>query len=487
MLRRITLENFMSHQHTVIDLAEGLTVLTGPNNCGKSAVVAALQILASNGKTTHVMRHGSKVARITAETDDGHVICWQRKKASVSYTLDGEDIHRVGQGIPDGLHDLLRMPIVEADAGKTKVSYDIHFGEQKSPVFLLGDPGSRAASFFAAASDASRLLEMTVKHRSNVKDNRQNAKRLNAELEACAEELVRLTPVDELAERLAEAQQKFADITKAAADLERIKALRADLQSVVRSKTQFTGELHSLQQVTAPPQQHGTAVVSALIVDLQSCETNRQIATETLAVCQELKNPPDQQPTSECRRRLNELTTTAENVDAWRAQTKAFQSLIAPPVVHPTAELNRQIAALNRVVAESHRASDEASALQDLSTPARQQDTKSLQLMIAELAEKQRTQAESVGVVERLQKLTPPTAGTPTTALQTTLQDLKALKNDRATLQQRADEGRQLLADCETRLRAFVESNPRCGTCGSELDPDKLLAAAPGMEGHRHA
>ncbi|MFH1302796.1 MAG: ATP-binding protein, partial [Planctomycetota bacterium] len=34
MLKRITLHNFMSHSHTVIDLSPGLTVLTGPNNCG---------------------------------------------------------------------------------------------------------------------------------------------------------------------------------------------------------------------------------------------------------------------------------------------------------------------------------------------------------------------------------------------------------------------------------------------------------------------
>ncbi len=41
MIRRITLVNFMSHSHTVIEPADGLTILTGQNNCGKSAVVWA--------------------------------------------------------------------------------------------------------------------------------------------------------------------------------------------------------------------------------------------------------------------------------------------------------------------------------------------------------------------------------------------------------------------------------------------------------------
>jgi predicted ATP-dependent endonuclease of OLD family len=42
MIKRIELTNFMSHEHTVLEPAAGLTLLIGPNNCGKSAVVAAL-------------------------------------------------------------------------------------------------------------------------------------------------------------------------------------------------------------------------------------------------------------------------------------------------------------------------------------------------------------------------------------------------------------------------------------------------------------
>jgi len=173
----------MSHRRTEIELADGLTVLTGPNNCGKSAIVAALQILATNGRTTHVMRHGEKFCRVTVETDDGHQIAWERKKKTVKYILNGEDVHRVGSSIPDSLHDLLRLDRVQAEAGKATHDYDIHFGEQKSPVFLLDETGSRAASFFASSSDASRLVEMQHRHRSNVRERRAESKRLTIEKE----------------------------------------------------------------------------------------------------------------------------------------------------------------------------------------------------------------------------------------------------------------------------------------------------------------
>ena len=58
MIKRITLDNYMSHSHTVIEPADGLTVLVGENNCGKSAVVSALQTLCFN-RQKNFMRKGS--------------------------------------------------------------------------------------------------------------------------------------------------------------------------------------------------------------------------------------------------------------------------------------------------------------------------------------------------------------------------------------------------------------------------------------------
>ena len=213
----------MSHGRTEIDLADGLTVLTGPNNCGKSAVVAALQILATNGRSTHVLRHGAKSCRVIVETDDGHTICWERKKKTVKYTIDGEDIHRVGTSVPESLHDMLRLDRVETESGKTRNEYDIHFGEQKSPIFLLGETGSRAASFFASSSDASRLVEMQHLHRQKLREQRSEVKRLNAKSENNNARLKCLAPIEEIADRVANADS--IQQTIATSD-ERIKKLR---------------------------------------------------------------------------------------------------------------------------------------------------------------------------------------------------------------------------------------------------------------------
>ena len=85
MIQRIHLHNFMSHADSVIELAEGLTVLVGPNNSGKSAVVEALRTLCNNESGKYAVRHGERECSVAGATDDGHRVEWRRSGNTVSY------------------------------------------------------------------------------------------------------------------------------------------------------------------------------------------------------------------------------------------------------------------------------------------------------------------------------------------------------------------------------------------------------------------
>lgn len=71
MIHRLIVGNFMTHKHTVLELHPGVTVLTGPNNTGKSAVVEALRSLAKNPPSPSLIRHGAAKAVVHLELDDG--------------------------------------------------------------------------------------------------------------------------------------------------------------------------------------------------------------------------------------------------------------------------------------------------------------------------------------------------------------------------------------------------------------------------------
>src|SRR5262249_51871634 len=152
----------------------------------KSAVVSALETLCNNASGDCMVRHDEKEASVTVETDDGHTFVWRRRK-TVSYVIDGREIDRLNRDVPEDLHKLLRLPKV--DAGENGDPFDIHFGTQKSPIFLLNESKNRAALFFASSSDAAILLEMQRRHRNKVKERKSDEKRLKGEIERLDAEL----------------------------------------------------------------------------------------------------------------------------------------------------------------------------------------------------------------------------------------------------------------------------------------------------------
>ena len=67
MIKKIVIDNFMAHERTELELGPGVTVLTGPNNTGKSAIVEALRCVATNPTPKYYIRHGAKEARVTVD------------------------------------------------------------------------------------------------------------------------------------------------------------------------------------------------------------------------------------------------------------------------------------------------------------------------------------------------------------------------------------------------------------------------------------
>lgn len=482
----------MSHARTEIDLADGLTVLTGPNNCGKSAVVAALQILATNGRSTHVMRHGAKRCRITAETDDGHTICWERKKTTVKYTLDGEDVHRVGTSVPDSLHDLLRLDRVEAETGKSKHEYDIHFGEQKSPVFLLGESGSRAASFFASSSDASRLVEMQHRHRLNLRDNKSEARRLKAETEKNASRLKSFEPIDEIAERIAQAEASHKAIQ---ASERRIQLLKRVTGELVRSHSECQRlqiqrcVLKQLDQASTTTtdleRAHQTATRLRNVVDgMSDLQQRRRAYRDQVATLEALKPAPILEPADACRNALDQLeTATAQQVHVGRIN-ESMSALESIPEMNDTKTLQTMISQLTRMRHRSRVGTSWQAAFESLQKPAEQTPTDRLQQLIANLTDRQTVVSRASAGAAALAGLTAPAELLDVDCLTSTIEKLNQWLSSVAKAHIAADETKRETSECETQIRQFVKSNPTCVTCGASIDPETLMSTVPTIHDH---
>jgi exonuclease SbcC len=435
MLKRIELTNFMSHKHTVIDLAPGLTVLVGPNNCGKSAVVAALQILCSNENSTYVRRHGEDRCSIRVETDDGHVVEWHRKKTPY-YVIDGKPFDRLKEGMPEQeLNQLLRLPKVQAG----NEDCDAHFGAQKSPIFLIDKTGSHAASFFASSSDAVRLVEMQGLHRTKATEANRRKKRLEDESRQLNAELESLGPAAELERRVDDLERRHGEL--------------GDLANTIRAAT------HAAEGL------------------MRQEKSVRRHALDAEAL-KGLSTPPVLAPTQVLEDHRRGLLGAAQQETRAKATLQSLASLAKPPDLADVAPLVRLIDALIAANRAVQRRGNEQTVLEPLNEPPRFQETSDLIHAIDDL----QTAGRLVTHHERTCTTVATVSAPPTPADAAPLHDLlerMTIAVDAADdLRRKAKQAEDDLADAANELRAFAEQAGVCPTCGAVLDADSLIAHA---------
>ena len=337
VIKRIELTNFMSHEHSVFELTEGLNVLVGPNNCGKSAVVAALQILCYNDNSTYVLRHGAKQCRIRVETDDGHVVVWSRKRSGAPfYEIDGQRFDRLGKNnVPEALQEVLRLPRVQSD----KEKFDVHFGEQRSPVFLLNEKAGKAADFFASSSDARHLLEMQSRHKTRVREATTRQRCLQAEAAELDARLQRLDPLDALQKSMQQLELDWGRIQRQEEQALHLHHLCQGLVESARQADGLTRRLQQLESLPAVPALVDTGPLAQLVRDLGQHTRQRECLGRREQVLQTLGSPPPLDDPQPLHDRITRIVAGRRRLNLLNRQLAWLQQTPAPPRLQDEAGL----------------------------------------------------------------------------------------------------------------------------------------------------
>lgn len=469
MIRRIELTNFMSHEHTVLEPAAGLTVLVGPNNCGKSAVVAALQILTNNVDSTYVMRHGAKECSVVVETDDGHRIEWHRK-TSPSYVIDGERFDRLKKsGLPAELAPALRLQRVPETLD------DIHFGEQKSPLFLIDKPAAHAARFFAASSDVSRLVEMQNRHRTKHNEAKKRKVELEAKSARLTRELDALAPLPELDAELDQQEAAFRELGELATALLDAQRLASELNAATQKLAEHTATTTALAPLAPPPEFSLTAPLVQWLETWGRESRASDVESARTTALHPLQPPPALADTQALASAIQRLATTNDTWREYQQRSAALAQLAAPPQLDDT---NGLVALLDRLSAlqQSERREAEAlTALIPLAVPPELAAELPLQKLVAALQaaaqklDEYESQRTALGEIPAPPSLSDPA---PLAAW------LARFDKQSAELTQQERELQKSLADSQAtadQLRDWARQQQTCPTCGSQLDPDRLV------------
>ena len=521
MIHRIVLQNYMSHRHTVIDLAEGLTVLVGPNNCGKSAVVSALQTLCQNATGDYMLRHGERECSVRVETDDGHSVEWRRKRDGVSYALDGREVNRLNGSPPDDLHDLLRLPLVESG----NRFFDVHFGEQKRPIFLLDKSPGHRATFFASSSDAVKLIEMQCLHRQDIHDARARERWLAGERAKLDRRLEKLASLEGIGDRLNQLEAEYEAITRQAGRVGSLRQTLEKLQIATQGFDRCSAQVEALRVLQSPPELLPAEALENLVGQMGVAQHRIDRTNAVRKATGPLHEPP---PLAEEARRVDTLRSLLRHLsgvalvfDGWSARAAAIGPLQAPPELEPADRLGAFVVELAAARERIDLGQAVAQVVESLDAPPELNDTVGLDALIKGLVVAEWGVGQARLLCGSLTALCPPPALDETSRLRRLLVAIDSAEltvcryQAEATTLRRVieppvevddsgfvrltrdlqdanreveDHRRQLKcvetahAEAEHDLRYLADEIGTCPTCGQTLDADLLVGAQTAEE-----
>ena len=432
MIRRITLTNFMSHRNSVIELSDGLNVITGCNNSGKSAIVEALRIVCENASGAYMVRHGESDCRVTIETDESDVIQWRRIKGKVSYEINGREIDRLKGSVPDDLHERLRLPPVEADGD----AFDVHFGMQREPIFLLHKTARHRAAFFASSSDAIRLLEMQSLHKAKVKDAGRQQKQLLARHSKMARRLEKLSPLDEIEKRQSALEAEYEAIQIAASRVDDLRQRIESLRRVGRQRAAARASLDWLKPLSKPPQLKPLGDLRQLIARFSSIQVRQAIGKRRCLKFESLQPPPSIKRTDRLQRMLDQWVGALGRQGRSQGDLSALRAIPQFPEFQSTESLHALRARWLDALALRNRQRQSVRCMRSLDRPPRIEDAESLFRLVESLRQ--------------------------------AAYDLKQRKQAIAQVAEQR-------AVAERELRERLEGMDSCPTCGQPIDPDQMV------------
>ncbi|MGM0452901.1 MAG: AAA family ATPase [Thermodesulfobacteriota bacterium] len=475
MIQRIEIENFMSHRHTVIEPAEGLTVIVGENNTGKSALISALQVLCRNASGDYMMRHGERQCRVKVVTGEGHEIEWKRKNRVVSYNINGRDIHRLGGSVPDQLHDLLRLPLVETE----NEPFDIHFGEQKKPIFLLNESPARRATFFASSSDTIKLIEMQNHHRRKVSETRAREAELVRREAELAGRLEKLAPVDAIGQQLEKLDREYEQIIADTTAIDGLRQTLKTLESRQRAADQYGQMADAAAGLCAPPSLYPIEPLQNAIAAIyrQSDAIDRESGRR--AALDALFPPPGLADTGPIWALMDQLAGLEASVEKSRAVQAAAKPLEAPPRIADTTALSTLIRQMEDAEGNRKRLTRRVQSLSPLAAPPPVKDCRALGQLTQTMADAKFRVAVLARLRDTLAGVAAPPEAEDVSGLQTLIQNITAARTARDRQQKTCDRLADEMAAARQSLKQHIERTGVCPTCGQAVDAEQFIENTP--------
>ena len=188
MLKNLTIQNFQSHRETKLDFVDGINVIYGLSQSGKSAILRALNWIVFNRPSGFKFHSHfatpEEPTQVSVLLDDKEIISIKGFKDTV-YKINGECFRSFGTSLP--------IPVV-----KTFDLSQINFANQLDPPFLVTNTPGEIGKIFNQLTKAEQVDKWISSLTTKINESNTVLKIKNKEKDEAEIQLKKLAVVDQI-------------------------------------------------------------------------------------------------------------------------------------------------------------------------------------------------------------------------------------------------------------------------------------------------
>lgn len=147
MILKVRMQNFESHEDTEIEFTEGMNLIVGQSNSGKSSILRALRMVVDNEWNKDMVRNGYEYCRVRVTTDKGWVEAERGEKINRWRCQENkgelQEYKKVGTSVPELATKILGMGQRERGAGIKELP---NFQSQLEKHYMLSEIGEKKST-----------------------------------------------------------------------------------------------------------------------------------------------------------------------------------------------------------------------------------------------------------------------------------------------------------------------------------------------------
>lgn len=250
MIQKLTLKNFEAHKDTLIDFENGVTIIKGNSNAGKSSLFRALRfVLLNEPGGEDFINFNENETEVTLQYNN-HTVTRAKARSNKrnEYIVDGKVLKAFGQGVPDEVKQVF---------GLSEINYEWQF--DKRP-FLLAETGGYIAGKLNEIVNLD-LIDISLK---NIEQKRRA---VNKDIENVSKQLEDILPQIDSYSWIDKAEKELAIIENKEIELNKNKILLADLFTVLENHDKLTDDYDSIYTIS-------DRTINALVQDIDRYRVN---------------------------------------------------------------------------------------------------------------------------------------------------------------------------------------------------------------------